>query len=217
MGEGAPAPAAPGDRLAATPAPPLGAFGPLPVLRGGSKPNTEPVLTQTGKGCGEAGDGTRLFPSRGHRGRKRSRGVWTCLGHRGAIGRGSLPASRGSPALGRQCRSSGSLPVTRCHQQQLLQVAEVGGGQTRPPRRARPSPGRECFAPGALLRDLRTDRGGRSEGQELCPALGWSQPLLELQFIPEAHGASGCVSRSLQDPFSKRLGLAGSLIDCLID
>lgn len=66
-------------------------------------------------------------------------------------------------------------------------------------------------------RELGTGCGGRSEGQELCPALGWSQPRSELQFIPEADGASGCVSRSLQDPFSKRLGLAGSLIDCLID
>lgn len=59
-----------------------------------------------------------------------------------------------------------------------------------------------------------------SQGLELCLGLGKVSASLRAGFFIfsyKAHRASGWVSRSLQDPFSKWFRLTDSLIDCLID
>lgn len=131
---------------------------------------------------------------------------------------GRSPHPAGAPRWGGSAGAPGhslSLDVTSSNSSMSQRWGE--GKRDPPGGPDHPQAGNALLRGLGARRELGTGWGGRSEGQELCPALGWSQPRSELQFIPEADGASGCVSRSLQDPFSKRLGLAGSLIDCLID
>lgn len=119
-----------------------------------------------------------------------------------------------------------ALPVTRCQQQQLLQVPKAGGGGGEgkdfdPPRGAISSQGVICSSVLEEHQDLDMPGVGTaaaSQGLELCPGLGKvSASLGAGDFSCEAHKASGWESRSLQDPFSKWFRLTDSLIDCLID
>lgn len=180
----------------------------------------------------------RLFSSGGRWRRKRSWDDWKCLGHGGSPGTRSLhaPHPAGSPAPGEHRVGSSrggealpelrwlplpALPVTRCQQQQLFQVPKVGGEGKFDPAAG------TIFSQGMLCsRGLECTGTRHVPGWAGCCLRGagaapWAGGGLSLPqscgFSCKAHGASGWESRSLQDPFSKRFRLAGSLIDCLID
>lgn len=182
----------------------------------------------------------RLFSSGGRWRRKRSWDDWKCLGHGGSPGTRSLHAPRiplGAPRLGntgwvlpaagRLCQSSGGSP---CRLSLSLDVSssnssksQRGGGEEG----KFDPPAGTIFSQGMLCsRGLECTGARHVPGWAGCCLRGagaapWAGGGLSLPqscgFSCKAHGASGWESRSLQDPFSKRFRLAGSLIDCLID